>query len=421
MGEATRARKAWAVLAYTVADDKGGGGSLDVAAQKELKAMCDAADFGRVSIAAQVDFKRLPGVFRGTLDAAPPPKGTVQDASAENHPLWRKILGQVDAERSTVRVQTEEHDLSAARANVVQDFLCYGQREIPAARYVIFFYGHSYGPMGLFCDAESGQREPDTLRLNELAGSIQAAGGRAAILVFRDCFMNTLEAAYQLRHAAEFMIATQSLAPIAGVWPWPGFMEALLPDAPSADVARALAVQLAHFLDAPKNRAPFAEVPYSLLDLGAAERLAEPLEALVQALEAARADPRRSRACGRALERARVGYPDDSAQPGDPALLDVPTLCANLQALSRDPVSAPARALGEAVGNTLVRWHHPRTGGHRGTSLYYRPVKEADLERSHLQAEDAQLAATDAAHYKTLGLSLATGWDRIALDPFPIR
>jgi hypothetical protein len=48
-------------------------------------------------------------------------------------------------------------------------------------------------------------------------------------------------------------------------------------------------------------------------------------------------------------------------------------------------------------------------------------VKQADLERSHLQAEDAQLAATDAAHYKTLGLSLATGWDRIALDPFPIR
>ena len=57
------ARKPWTVLAYTVADDKSGGGSLDASAQQELKALCDAADFGRVSIAAQVDFVKPKGVF----------------------------------------------------------------------------------------------------------------------------------------------------------------------------------------------------------------------------------------------------------------------------------------------------------------------------------------------------------------------
>jgi hypothetical protein len=38
-------RKPWAVLAYTVADDKSGGSNLDAAAKIELKALCDAADF----------------------------------------------------------------------------------------------------------------------------------------------------------------------------------------------------------------------------------------------------------------------------------------------------------------------------------------------------------------------------------------
>jgi len=420
VSDAPRARKAWAVLAYTVADDKAGGDALDAAAQKELKALCDAADFGQVSIAAQVDFKRPKGVYRGTLVAAPPKERGFQDVSGESHPLWRKILGQVDAERSTLRVQVERRDLSAARANVLQEFLHYGQQECPADRYVVFFYGHSYGPMGLFCDAETGQRDPDTLRLNDLAGSLQTTGGRAAVVVFRDCFMNTLETAYQLKDATEFMIATQSLAPIAGVWPWLNFMAALVPGAESVDVGKAIALQLAHFLDEPGNRDPFADVPYSLLDLGAADAFAEPLKALVEALDAARDDPKRSRACAKALEGARVGYPDDRSKPGDPALLDVPTMCDNLQALAGDPVSAPASALGDALRSRLVRWHHAQKQNYRGTSLYYKPVKPKDVERSYLQAEDAEVAAADAAHYKTLALCQATGWHKIALNPLSI-
>ncbi len=53
-------RKPWAVLAYTVADDKGSGDSLDAAAKEELRSLCNAADFGQMSIAAQVDFKHTP-------------------------------------------------------------------------------------------------------------------------------------------------------------------------------------------------------------------------------------------------------------------------------------------------------------------------------------------------------------------------
>ena len=148
----------------------------------------------------------------------------------------------------------ERTDLNAARANVLQEFLRYGQRECPADRYLVFFYGHASGPMGLFYDVDAGARDPQTLRLNDLAGSLEAVDGRAAVLVFRDCFMNTLETAYQLRRVADYMVASQAEAPIAGVWPWVNFLSSLMPGAASADVARAIALQLARFLDEKEHR-----------------------------------------------------------------------------------------------------------------------------------------------------------------------
>ena len=46
-----------------------------------------------------------------------------------------------------------------------------------------------------------------------------------------------------------------------------------------------------------------------------------------------------------ALEAARIGFPNDYASPGDPALLDVSTMCDNLTKLSGDAVAGPAQAL----------------------------------------------------------------------------
>jgi hypothetical protein len=400
------------VLAYTVADDKSGGSSLDAAAKIELKALCDAADFGQVSVAAQVDFKHTRGVYRGVITEK---LREFEEVSPEQHPLWRSIVGAI--KKSRLRVLLEKTDLNAARGDVLLDFLRFGQRDCPAERYIVSFYGHAYGPMGLFFDAEAKQRDANTLRLNDLASSIEAVEGRAAVVVFRDCFMNTLETAFQLRHAAEMMLASQSVVPIAGVWPWIGLMSTLMPGAASADVGKAIAVQLTHFLDDPANRGPFADVPYTLIDLGAVEAIVEPMRALVDALDGARGDAARSAACATALERARVGYPDDPSNPGDPALVDVPTLCDNLQALGGDPVAGPAAALGEVVRTRLIRWHHSQKTSYHGTSLYYQPVTPRDIERSFILSGNDEDAARDAAHYAQLALCEATGWSRIALKP----
>jgi hypothetical protein len=151
--------------------------------------------------------------------------------------------------------------------------------------------------------------------------------------------------------------------------------------------------------------------------LSAAHSVTGPLKALADALEEARRDPVRCRACAKALEGARVGDPIDHSRPGDPALLDVPTLCDNLQVLGSDPVAGPAKALGDAVLGQLVGWHHSQKRRYRGTSIYYKPVTPKDVERSIIESGDSEEAERDALHYRRLALNTATGWDRIALNP----
>jgi hypothetical protein len=408
-----KAKKTWAVLAYTIAEDTSTSTLLDTTARRELKAICDAADFRRVSVAAQVDFKSRRGIYRGALTQLEPKGRGFRDISPEDHALWKQIKDGVEAGRSAVRLQREARDLNAAQPDVLEDFLRFGRDECPAEHYVVSFFGHAAGPLGVFSDTTSGSRVHDTLRLPALVGAFRGATRRADVVMFRDCFMSCLEAAYQLRTATEFVVATQALAPATGAWPWRDFMRALTDDASPYDVGLGLTQALAAFLDDPAHRPDLEAVPYTLLDLGAVTGVAARLKALVPALEAARRDPARRRACARALEASRVGSPARGKLPGDPALVDVPTLCG-------DPVAAPAAALGEAVRSTLVRWHHSQTPHHRGVSLFYKPVRPEQIDESYLQASDATVASDDAAHYRALALSRATGWHRIALDPLPI-
>lgn len=415
------AKKAWTVLAYTIAEDAATTSVLDTSARRELKAICDAADFRQVSIAAQVDFKKRRGVYRSALTELDPSERGFKDIDPDNHELWSRILSGVDADTTVVRVQREAADLNAAEGDVLEEFLKFGYSECPADRYVVSFFGHAAGPLGVFSDSTPGNALHDTLRLPALVRAFSGSTARAAVVVFRDCFMNCLEVAYQMRNTAEFVVATQALAPATGTWPWKAFMASLTPGASAHDAGLGLAKALAAYLDDPEHRSGFAAVPYSLLDLSAADQVAAALTALVDALDAARLDPVRARACGKALEASRVGSPESAAVPGDPALLDVPTMCVRLSRLTGDPVATAATALGRVVGAKLVRWHHSQTRHHRGTGLFYKPVTEEDLQRSYLQAVEEAAANDDAAHYRALALSKATGWHRIALHPLPVE
>ena len=93
MSDASPRTKPWALLAYTVADDESSSAAIDVPVKHELKALCDGSDFSQISIAAQVDFKYKPGVFRASLTALPDRE--FEDIPAESQPLFRDILDRV--------------------------------------------------------------------------------------------------------------------------------------------------------------------------------------------------------------------------------------------------------------------------------------------------------------------------------------
>jgi len=409
----TPSLKPWSMLAYTVADDKGTGNALDAPVKEELKAICDAVDFTQLSVAAQVDFKFKPGVFRAALTTME--SREFEDIPADEQPLWREIMGRL--QRSELRLQKESVDLNAASGNVLTEFLKFGTKECAAERYVFFMYGHASGPMGLFYDRESSRHVPNTMRLNDLADAVRTLNGRAAVMIFRDCFMSNLEAAFELRGAAEFMIASQSVVPITGIWPWQQMLAGLAPADPSPRVATRLADAIGEFINVQENRGPFADAPFSLLDLGAAEAVVAPLKELVEALDLARWDPARCQPCAEAIDKARIGHANDHSRPGDPGLVDVLTMCDNLARLGSDPVVAPAAALREVVGTRLVKAIHTQATNFQGVSLYCKPVTKRDINLSIMQAPDPDEAANDALAYSKLALSRATGWYRIALNP----
>ena len=426
--------KEWSVLAYLVGDHKGEADSLDDAIASELKAICDAADFRRLSIAVQVDFRRNGKTLRAVLTDPPVRAGRVEDEKPRDSPLSRLIVDQLTWQKSH-RVRSFAAglfrgiakklrrmvlfvkglpDLNAASDNVLQDFLQFGREQCPANRYLIYFFGHAFGPMGLFFDGEN--RQPNSLRLNDLADAIERNQGHASIILFRDCFMGTLETAFQLKSSADFVLASQAEAPIDGVWPWDRFLASLVRGQSSLDIGMALGKHLTDFLKKDGNRGPFADVPYSLLDLRASSELVEPLKELVRALEGARTEPRRLARCSNALETARIGFPDSHESPGDPALIDVHTTCSNLQALAPDPVAEPAEKVAMLLP-ALVPFSFTLLGQHRGVSLYYKPTTDDDLDRSFIQAADPRDAKQDAAQYRRLALCKASDWGRFALDP----
>ena len=145
--------------------------------------------------------------------------------------------------------------------------------------------------------------------------------------------------------------------------------------------------------------------------------MAAPLKKLVVALSAARDDAARCRTCARALERARLGQNLSISRPGDPALLDVLTMCRNLQELDDDRVSPSAKALGDVIQRQVITSFHVSSGPLRGLALYYKPVTQRDLDESFVQASDEPDKLADARYYRSLALSRATGWDQIALNP----
>lgn len=398
------------LLAYLAADDKSNSGLLDIAASVHIKRICEAAHQLNIPFAIQVDFKHdLLGWFRFSA-FKPDQSGSVGEQSSQQKLILKLLNGWLRRWLpDDVRVTCEQVDSNVASKQTLVDFLRFARTACPADRHVLLFFGHSYGPMGMFRDTDLGDVVPKVLRINELGEAVRSVEP-VDIILFHDCFMGNLETVYELRNGAKYIIASQAEVPIHGGWPWADLMTSMkAPDL--RDAALGCTERMRKYFANPKNRTSsrgtFADVPWSLLGVDAVNEIVEPFLALTGSLSGAWTNESLRKTYAPKLEDARIGGSDDHTDPGDRALIDVTKMCAELQQLHGD-IASHAEQVNRVLRNIIcLPFDADQKFG--GVSLYY-----STEEATHTGTQDP---SCDVVYYRNLGFCTATQWSDIALRP----
>jgi len=378
-----RATKPWTVMIYMIADDPAGGALLDQQANRELDQIIHGAlsvNRDQLYVAVQLDFRSQPDV-------------------------WRRVIG----EGAWLQPESD-----AADPETLYGFFEWAQRMCPADRYALILWGHSRGPFGLFTDAPfssalSGlfaKADPwtyvaQTLTLKELRSALRHAreclNQEVDVIAFKDCFMSTLETAYELKDAATYLIGSPDIVPIEG-WPYARMFEQLARQPEAKPAARALVKELEQYYKVEANRHGRTEVPFTLMDTSKLSEVSEPLRAIATKLTAETA-------------RGNGGEPFRKALTGsakaDPALVDVHTLCRKIK---RHGLKQPAEHLESALANMTLS--DGGAHGRAGVSLFCFPFAKKDQTRSIVARHATRPVYSELAIVKT-------GWDGVALKAMP--
>lgn len=450
-GVFTPKTRRWTVAIYMVADGPSGNEALDKVALDELDDIYAAAkDHSDLYVAVQVDLSDQNGLIRFAVGGA----------------LQRVA------------------EADAAAEKTLEGFFKWMAETCPAEEYVIVFWGHSSGPVGLFGDRATLDGPITRLTLPKLNGVMRTfvaglahaqeklltarescprsrdleaayashrprarrrpadagkpapkAEKQAAIVLFKNCWMSTIETAFELEPYAEYMIASQAKVPQVG-WPYEEMFSALATTHP-LNVGRAAAQlrdELHRFYQLSRNRVEGDEVPYSLLDLGAVDGIKPPYRRLLEELRAVQTLQGGAKAVNDALERATIG---------DPALADMKGWLRQLQEKVTG-VKGVSASVGSAVAaldteiDKLVVWKtvdafpdHAksesatspvRTGngadGGRpysafgGVSVFHYPEQQRDFEESLI----APAIAADSSLYTSLAFEAEIRWSTVAVN-----
>jgi hypothetical protein len=319
--------------------------------------------------------------------------------------VWRRIIG----EGAWIQPESD-----AADPETLYGFFEWTQRMCPADRYVLVLWGHSRGPFGLFTDAPFSSAlsglfstaDPwtyvaQTLTLKELRAALRhgrdCLNQEVDIIAFKDCFMSTLETAYELKDTATYLIASPDIVPVEG-WPYARMFEQLTRQADAKLAAKALVKELEQYYKVEANRHGRPEVPFTLVDTTKLSDVTEPLRAIATTLAAK-------------IGRGNGGQPFrqalTSSAKADPALVDVNTLCTKLK---RHGLKQPAEHLETALAHlTLSDDGAPRRAS---VGVFCFPFAKKDQNDSIVAHHATRPVYSELAITKT-------GWDAVALTAMP--
>jgi Clostripain family len=246
-----------------------------------------------------------------------------------------------------------DSDGSAADPDVLASFLLEAKAQYPAKYYMLVIWGHAWR----FAFERNGKDSLDFTKLANVLGATNG-GKKLDIVAFDSCGVGWLEAAYQLRRCAKYLVATQFMDPLPG-WPYTDILSRIVNDKTikPVDVGRAIVSQFVrHYAKSERryreysarfNRDEPASVSMTTLDLARVEDIGEAFGKLATALAAAvHDDASELNRVYDALEHSRAPI----KEPG----VDLTTFCWNLATFSgSDQVKTAAGRVGDLMLNPL--------------------------------------------------------------------
>jgi hypothetical protein len=171
---------------------------------------------------------------------------------------------------------------SMGNPNTLWGFLDWVLDRHPAEHYFLVLWGHAYG-LGF------GRDHHDALRLKELKAALFAFRTRRFaerpaldLLGANACAMSYAEAAFELRHEAQYLVASQIAVPFVG-WPYESILRRITPTTDPSTLGRIVVDSYVNqFAASPHDD----HVAMSLLNLAKADELGQRVTGLARSLTA---------------------------------------------------------------------------------------------------------------------------------------
>lgn len=293
----------------------------------------------------------------------------------------------IDLSRPQSRMKLGDQNMG--RPEVLYTFLRRAVEKHKARHYALILWGHGYR-FGFGVD--NGR----ALTMDEIADVLRRfrrlnAGRSLDVIGFNSCHMSTIEAAYELRGCAKFMVASQIGIPLTS-WPYADILRRIEEATRGPRVMTPVGMghaMVREFAADYRSRYPTSRVALSLVDLDRTQRLTRLTALLAAALLSS--IPRTERA----FDRAATPWRRD-------AFVDLRQLCLELNA-GRPRIPAVSQVLAVLTSRESPVLMH---AGHRATGLHglsvYAPMQMGARYFRELRGR-----------YRDLHFARKTDWQRL--------
>ena len=132
-------------------------------------------------------------------------------------------------------------DTNMGTTKALREFVTTARKEHAAHQYCLVLWGHAYG-LGF------GRDHDEPLTLNELREALLSTKAeRLDLLGANACAMSYAEAAYELREATEYLVASEIAMPLAG-WPYETILKSITSETTAEQLGTLIAeAYVSHF------------------------------------------------------------------------------------------------------------------------------------------------------------------------------